>query len=121
RRTTAPPSSRTMTVRSPSVTSTTTRSRPSRNQARPTGAPGVPGLDDYHSDPVRPDSFRVDCHYDRDRIAVEWHGEGRSRPVFSPMTHEALERVETADFMRVPLLVVRVHHLTTIALSGWRP
>jgi hypothetical protein len=42
-------------------------------------------------------------------------------PVFSPLTREALEQAETADFEGVPLRVVRAAHLAVIALSVGRP
>jgi hypothetical protein len=41
-------------------------------------------------------------------------------PVFSPLTQEALEEAETADFEGVPLRVVRADHLAVIALSVGR-
>jgi len=41
-------------------------------------------------------------------------------PVFSPLTREALEQAETADFEGVPLRVVRADHLAVIALSVGR-
>jgi hypothetical protein len=41
-------------------------------------------------------------------------------PVFSPLTQEALEQAETADFEGVPLRVVRADHLAVIALSVGR-
>jgi len=41
-------------------------------------------------------------------------------PVFSPLTREALEQAETADFEGVPLRVVRADHLAAIALSVGR-
>jgi hypothetical protein len=41
-------------------------------------------------------------------------------PVFSPLTQEALEQAETADFEGVPLRVVRADHLAAIALSVGR-
>lgn len=42
-------------------------------------------------------------------------------PVFSPLTEEALEQAETADFEGVPFRVVRADHLAVIALSAGRP
>ena len=42
-------------------------------------------------------------------------------PVFSPLTREALEQAETADFEGVALRVVRAAHLAVIALSVGRP
>ena len=41
-------------------------------------------------------------------------------PVFSPLTQEAMELAETADFDGVPLSVVRADHLAVIALSVGR-
>ena len=41
-------------------------------------------------------------------------------PVFSPLTQEALEEAETADFEGIPLRVVRADHLAVIALSVGR-
>ena len=41
-------------------------------------------------------------------------------PVFSPLTREALEQAETADFEGVPFRVVRAAHLAVIALSVGR-
>ena len=41
-------------------------------------------------------------------------------PVFSPLTREALEHAETADFDGVPLRVVRPDHLAVIALNVGR-
>lgn len=41
-------------------------------------------------------------------------------PAFSPLTSEALDRAETADFEGVPLRVVRADYLATIALSAGR-
>ena len=41
-------------------------------------------------------------------------------PVFSPLTREALEQADTADFDRVPLRVVRADYLAVIALSVGR-
>jgi hypothetical protein len=41
-------------------------------------------------------------------------------PVFSPLTQEALEQAETADFEGVPFRVVRADHLAVIALSVGR-
>ena len=41
-------------------------------------------------------------------------------PVFSPLTQEALEQAETADFEGVPFRVVRAEHLAVIALSVGR-
>jgi hypothetical protein len=44
----------------------------------------------------------------------------RSMPVFSPLTREALEQADTADFEGVPFRVVRAAHLAVIALSVGR-
>ncbi|HXE91109.1 MAG TPA: hypothetical protein VNK82_09120 [Terriglobales bacterium] len=41
-------------------------------------------------------------------------------PVFSPLTREAVERAQTADFEGVPLRVVRADYLAVIALSVGR-
>ncbi len=41
-------------------------------------------------------------------------------PVFGPLTQEALEQADTADFEGVPLCVVRADHLAVIALSVGR-
>ncbi len=41
-------------------------------------------------------------------------------PVFSPLTQEALEQADTADFEGVPFRVVRADHLAVIALSTGR-
>jgi hypothetical protein len=41
-------------------------------------------------------------------------------PVFSPLTREAMEQAETADFEGVPLRVVRADYLAVIALSAGR-
>ncbi len=41
-------------------------------------------------------------------------------PVFSPLTQEALEQADTADFEGVPFRVVRADHLAVIALSVGR-
>jgi len=41
-------------------------------------------------------------------------------PVFSPLTREAMEQADTADFEGVPLRVVRADHLAAIALSVGR-
>ena len=41
-------------------------------------------------------------------------------PVFSPLTREALEQADTAEFDRVPLRVVRADYLAVIALSVGR-
>lgn len=41
-------------------------------------------------------------------------------PVFSPLTQEALQQAETADFEGVPFRVVRADHLAVIALSVGR-
>ena len=41
-------------------------------------------------------------------------------PVFNPLTQEALEEAETADFDGVPFRVVRAAHLAAIALSVGR-
>ena len=38
-------------------------------------------------------------------------------PVFSPLTREAMEQAETADFEGVPFRVVRADYLAVIALS----
>lgn len=38
-------------------------------------------------------------------------------PVFSPLTQEAMEQAETADFEGLPLRVARADHLAVIALS----
>jgi hypothetical protein len=40
--------------------------------------------------------------------------------VFSPLTQEALQEAETADFEGIPLRVVRAGHLAAIALSVGR-
>ena len=42
-------------------------------------------------------------------------------PVFSPLTQEALEQADTADFEGVPFRVVQAVHLAAIALSVGRP
>lgn len=42
-------------------------------------------------------------------------------PVFSPLTREAMEQADTADFDGVPFRVVRADHLAVIALSVGRP
>ncbi len=42
-------------------------------------------------------------------------------PVFSPLTQEALERAETADFEGVPFRVVRADYLAAMALAAGRP
>jgi len=42
-------------------------------------------------------------------------------PAFSPLTQEAMEKAETADFEGVPLRVVRADYLAVIALSVGRP
>ena len=42
-------------------------------------------------------------------------------PAFSPLTQEAMEKAETADFEGVPFRVVRADYLATIALSVGRP
>ncbi len=42
-------------------------------------------------------------------------------PAFSPLTQEAMEQAETADFEGVPLRVVRADYLAVIALSVGRP
>jgi len=49
-------------------------------------------------------------------------GAGPSRfiPVFSPLTREAMEQAETADFDGVPFRVARADHLAVIALSVGR-
>jgi hypothetical protein len=44
----------------------------------------------------------------------------RSMPVFSPLTREAVEQADTADFEGVPFRVVRAAHLAVIALSVGR-
>jgi hypothetical protein len=41
-------------------------------------------------------------------------------PVFSPLTREAMEQAETADFEGIPFRVVRAEHLAAIALSVGR-
>ena len=41
-------------------------------------------------------------------------------PVFTPLTREAVEQAETADFDGVPFRVVRAVHLAVIALSVGR-
>ena len=41
-------------------------------------------------------------------------------PVFSPLTREAMEQADTADFEGVPLRVVRADYLAVIALSAGR-
>jgi hypothetical protein len=41
-------------------------------------------------------------------------------PVFSPLTQEAMEQADTADFEGVPLRVVRADYLAAIALSAGR-
>jgi hypothetical protein len=41
-------------------------------------------------------------------------------PVFSPLTREAVEQAETADFEGIELRVVRADHLAVIALSVGR-
>ena len=41
-------------------------------------------------------------------------------PVFSPLTREALEQADTAEFEGVPLRVVRADYLAVIALSVGR-
>lgn len=41
-------------------------------------------------------------------------------PVFSPLTNEALEQAETADFEGVPFRVVRADYLAVIALGAGR-
>jgi len=41
-------------------------------------------------------------------------------PVFSPLTRDALEQAETADFEGAPFQVVRAVHLAVIALSVGR-
>jgi len=42
-------------------------------------------------------------------------------PVFSPLTREALQQADVADFEGVPLRVVRADYLAVIALSVGRP
>ncbi|MCB4755817.1 MAG: hypothetical protein LHV69_02370 [Elusimicrobia bacterium] len=42
-------------------------------------------------------------------------------PAFSPLTREAMEQAEVADFEGVPLRVVRADYLALIALSVGRP
>lgn len=41
-------------------------------------------------------------------------------PVFSPLTREAMEQADTADFEGIPFRVVRAAHLAMIALSVGR-
>lgn len=41
-------------------------------------------------------------------------------PVFSPLSEEALEHAETADFEGTPIRVVRADHLAVIALGAGR-
>lgn len=41
-------------------------------------------------------------------------------PVFSPLTDEALQQAETADFEGTPIRVVRADHLAVIALGAGR-
>ncbi len=41
-------------------------------------------------------------------------------PAFSPLTHEAMERADVADFEGVPFRVVRADYLAVIALSVGR-
>ncbi|HEV2492852.1 MAG TPA: hypothetical protein VG204_07230 [Terriglobia bacterium] len=41
-------------------------------------------------------------------------------PVFSPLTEEALEQAETADFEGTPIRVVRADHLAVMALGAGR-
>lgn len=41
-------------------------------------------------------------------------------PIFSPLTQEAVEHADTADFEGVPLRVVRAEYLAVIALSVGR-
>jgi hypothetical protein len=41
-------------------------------------------------------------------------------PVFSPLTRDAMEQAETADFDGVPFRVVRADYLAVIALSVGR-
>jgi hypothetical protein len=41
-------------------------------------------------------------------------------PAFNPLTMEAMEQADTADFEGVPLRVVRAEHLAIIALSTGR-
>jgi hypothetical protein len=41
-------------------------------------------------------------------------------PVFSPLTHDALQQADTADFEGVPFRVVRADYLAVIALSVGR-
>lgn len=41
-------------------------------------------------------------------------------PIFSPLTQEAVEHADTADFENVPLRVVRAEYLAVIALSVGR-
>jgi hypothetical protein len=41
-------------------------------------------------------------------------------PVFSPLTEEALQQAETADFEGTPVRVIRADHLAVIALSTGR-
>ena len=42
-------------------------------------------------------------------------------PVFDPITREALDQADTADFEGAPLRVVRADHLALIALGAGRP
>jgi hypothetical protein len=42
-------------------------------------------------------------------------------PVFSPLTREAMEQAEIADFEGAPFRVVRADYLAVIALSAGRP
>ena len=42
-------------------------------------------------------------------------------PVHSPLTREAMEQADTADFEGIPFQVVRADHLAVIALSVGRP
>ena len=42
-------------------------------------------------------------------------------PVFSPLTRDALQQADTADFEGVPFRVVRADYLAVIALSVGRP
>jgi hypothetical protein len=41
-------------------------------------------------------------------------------PAFSPLTHDAIEKADTADYEGVPLRVVRADYLAVIALSVGR-
>src|SRR5512139_1481911 len=79
-----------------------------------------------------PDPQRLDVLSGIYRFCAErgWRAEGEAVqvgawptqfvPVFSPLTQEAMEQAETADFEGVPLRVVRAEHLAVIALSVGR-